>query len=165
MIHYYYGDFKGKSTAAAGLLLRALGHNKKIFVTRFFKSLSGEDQIFMRFTKHVYCLDFKKWMNYKDFNNQEKEETCLFFEDLLAKIEIENPDFILFDEILYIIENKVLNYEKLEKWLLKNRGNYEIILTGRPFLESIFNICDYATSFGKGKHPYPELKARKGVEF
>ena len=60
MLHLYWGDGKGKTTAAMGLALRALGHGRRVVILQFLKDgSSGEIEMLRRCCFYTSLLDGK----------------------------------------------------------------------------------------------------------
>jgi cob(I)alamin adenosyltransferase len=171
LVHIYTGNGKGKSTAAFGLALRALGHRMSVACFQFFKEpVSGEIKTLKRFKNFSYepicpshpafATDVSRKKHYRMFLNDWKKFLTLMMQT--------RADIIVLDEILiavrdgYLSEKSLLWYLKI--WKKKHPGT-EIVLTGRGATEALINAADIVTDMCCVKHPYPEVKARKGIEY
>lgn len=172
MIHIYYGYGKGKTTAALGLVLRSLAYNYKIAIFRFLKirDISGEDKILKKFKqikiyypKSHYPLYLKNVAQEKiqEIYNDQKE---LFFS--VFELFDKGLDVIVLDEILDLIELKIITTKDLIHLLRFYGRNLELIITGHSLNRKIRKYADLVTYMKKIKHYYDKkVKARKGIEY
>ncbi len=166
LTHVYTGEGKGKTTAAMGILLRALGRGLNVKVIQLFKRDTGEQFFFenssVKYFQFKPVHPFFKNYNKKEINGL-KEEFMKFW-----KQSIENLDYniILIDEIGPGIAWGVID-ESLVLDLIKNKPeNTELILTGRDMPLSIMEKADYVSEINKIKHPYDKgIQGRKGIEY
>lgn len=168
LVHIYCGDGKGKTTAAAGLAVRALGTGKKVLFSQFLKNgSSGEVEMLKKLGASV-MYEFK--INKFTFNmtDDEKAECLKANNRLLSKI-IEDAayyDLIVLDEIIGTCGCGLVSTEKLMAFLKKRPHNVEIVLTGRNPSPELCGEADYITEMKKVAHPYEKgIPARKGIEF
>ena len=191
LIHLYYGDGKGKTTAAAGLCIRAAGNKKRVLFTQFMKNgSSGEVLLFQKIPEidvlygDVPCGFYSKMDaeakklfageqdKLLDTIIKEVEEEIRIakahneemIEEASAKKEIRM--LLVLDEITYAYSWNLIDREKLEN-LLNNRPDFlEIVMTGRNPEKFLVDAADYVTEMKCEKHPFEKgVEARKGVEF
>lgn len=170
-MHLYTGDGKGKTTAAAGLAIRAAGSGAKVLFCQFLKGgETGEEQILS--SLDTVCVRRKKeplpflW----DMTGEEKEEVREWNEQTLAVIKdaVQNKryDMIVLDEITYLCSYHLLEETELKELLKKASGRVEVVCTGRDAPEWMQDMADYVTEMKAVKHPYDKgVAARKGVEY
>jgi len=171
MVHIYYGNGKGKTTAAMGLVLRALNYNLKVAVIKFFKPryISGEDRILEKY-KNIKLI-FSKYTHPQFMKNsqQDKEKAFQYQYSLFQKAsEIIQKDFdmVVLDEVLDLIKPGIIKTKDLINLIRAKRENIELILTGHFINKSLVKQADLVTEMKKIKHYYyKDLIARKGVEF
>lgn len=169
MVHIYYGDGKGKTTAAVGLAIRASGSGKTVLFTQFLKSdLSGERRILEciptitmpklpKNVKFVFDLTPEEHLEYK------KDIVELFRQ---IKEEINNYDMIIADEIFSAVDVGFITLSEVIDLIITYPKEKELILTGHNLDKSLLVYADYATYMSKIKHPYDSgIKARRGIEF
>ena len=166
LVHVYTGEGKGKTTAAMGLLLRALGRGLSVKVIQLFKRDTGE-QFFFEDSSVKYFQFKPVHPFFKNYNKDEldslKEEFIKFWKQATEEMDY---DIVLIDEIGPGISWGVID-ESLILNLIKNKPeNTELILTGRDMPLSIMEKADYVSEVNKIKHPYDKgVEARKGVEY
>ena len=177
LVHVYTGKGKGKTTAAFGLALRALGEGLRVLIVQFLKGkvpLTGEAALtkimtrggsarIIRFVNEVHPMFIPK----KEYD--EKKLSGLLKEDFsLAKRLIMNGnyDLVLLDEINNVMKGGWLSVAEVKNLLKKRPMNVEIVLTGRDAPEEIIEMADYVTEMRQVKHPSKKgIKARRGIEY
>jgi len=162
MIHVYTGDGKGKTTAAFGLALRALGNGMKVFIVQFMKgSESGEVKAIRRFENaSVFISGTGRFLPPVKEEDFEKAREGL----KAARDAIKTYDMVILDEINVAVHFGLVEVEELLDLIKK--AECEVILTGRYADRRLIEIADYVTIFQELKHPYRKgIGARRGVEF
>ena len=171
-IHVYYGDGKGKTTAALGLAVRAAGCGKNVAIIQFLKSWKcGEHDSIMLLTNiSLVCAKpaFAKFI--KDMNDEEikatkeSQDECL--KNAIDSVESGKCDVLILDEVIDAYNFDVLDKELLAG-LIKNKPEpLELIITGHKPETWFLDHSDYVTEMVKHKHPYDNgVKARRGIEF
>ncbi|MDO8735386.1 MAG: cob(I)yrinic acid a,c-diamide adenosyltransferase [Elusimicrobiota bacterium] len=170
MIQIYTGNGKGKTTAAVGLGIRALGHKMNVCIIQFFKGKNfyGEQKILSKLKKiKLYSFAPKHPYCYKNAEIEKIKTDCKNALNLIEKIFKEKKyDLLILDELNIAIRDKFIDVEKIAK-LLKNRPEkMEIIITGRGAHKKILKYADLITNMRLIKHPYYKgIKSRKGIEY
>ena len=163
MLHLYFGSGKGKTTAAAGLALRALGHGKKVVVVQFLKDgTSGEIEPLRRLGAAVFACPNAKftWL----MTPQEKA-AALAHNTQTLEAALQMPcDLLILDEACAALRAALLPEALLQKAVLN--APYEVVLTGRDPADWILQNADYITEFIARRHPYEKgIPAREGIEY
>ena len=164
MIHYYYGNGKGKTSAAVGACIRAFGNNFKCVFVQFMKNgSSGELSILRRLGIPVYTcgqtVKFYRLMNADDKHKITEEQNAN-----LTKLLNEKYDFIVLDELGDAVYRELLDIDLVMQLLTQSEA--EIIITGHKSNTILMQQADYITEFQCKAHPYQKgIKARKGIEF
>lgn len=165
MIHLYWGDGKGKTTAAMGLALRALGHNRKVVIVQFLKDgSSGEIAGLQRLGATVYACPNAKftWL----MNEAEKAEARRNATSALHHA-LEQPwDLLVLDEACAAYSNDLVDGELLRQAVARAETGSEVVLTGRTPAPWMQDAANYSTEMRACKHPFQEgVTAREGVEY
>ena len=133
-IHLYAGDGKGKTTAAAGLAVRASGKGLKVLFAQFLKS--GESAELKQMEKLgivvVSGQPFTKFVF--QMNDEEKQESRDFFENRLEEVFSEvrdGYDLLILDEVLGAIATEMISEERLLELLQAKPTLLEVVVTGR----------------------------------
>lgn len=169
LVQVYTGNGKGKTTAAFGLALRAVGRGLKVYIIQFIKG--GFDY------GELYVVDKLPNLTLKVFGRgkfvivkpPEKEDVKLAEKAFqLAKEVVANGeyDIVVLDEINVALNLKLISLEEVLK-LIKNKPKHvELVLTGRYAPDEIIDAADLVTEMKEVKHPFNKgYKARKGIEY
>jgi cob(I)alamin adenosyltransferase len=174
LIHLYTGDGKGKTCSAIGLLIRALGHNKKVVYISFGKNFGknnfyGETKILKKLNVPVLSFAKEYPCFVKKVNRTKLKLECEEGIKKILSLYNKKVDIIVADEILVCVRDKFLNLSLVEKIISLKPKNLELILTGRcnqKILDRLKDKVDYISIIKKVKHPYEKgVRARKGIEF
>ena len=171
LIHIYTGDGKGKTTAALGQAIRALGHGFRVCLIYFHKNpekfRSGELEILRGLGVDIY--GFAECHPYfdKDVTFDQIRAGCLEGIAFVAKIFAENNyDLLILDEISISLRDGFLKEGEVMALLEKKPSKLELILTGRGAPKKLLEKADLITEMKKIKHPYDKgIKGRRGIEY
>ncbi len=165
LVVVYTGNGEGKTSAAFGHVLRALGQGKKCVIIKFLKGRkSGEDVIEKISGNKVKIYDFgtKKFVFKPSEKDKERAKSALrFAKEVFEK---EKPFLLVLDEINVVIKLGLLTQKEVLEFLESIKKGI-IILTGRGKHKKIENIADIVTEFREIKHDFPKRKASKGFEY
>ena len=168
-IHIYFGDGKGKTTAAVGQAVRAAGHGFRVLFFQFLKDNSSNERKILEQISNITCLPGREQVKFVSrMNGDEKAELLHYNNKALDEIvKFCSPfDLLVMDEALCAVGLKVLSEEKLISFLQHKPRGLEIVLPGHQVSDRMKEIADYATEMHKIKHPYDLGKlAREGIEF
>jgi cob(I)alamin adenosyltransferase len=166
-IHLYTGYGKGKTTAALGLAIRAVGAGKKIFIAQFVKGMHyAELDALKRFPE----IELKQYGLDCFIENQPMEADIAAarkgLEEVTAIILGNQYDMVILDEVSIALYYHLFETPELTGILHKKPEAMEIILTGRYAPPELFEIADLVTEMKEIKHYYTKgVLARKGIEF
>jgi len=165
MLHLYWGDGKGKTTAAMGLALRALGHGRKVVIVQFLKDgTSGEIEPLRRLGAVVYACPNAKftWLM-----NEEESAAARCNGTAALRQALEQPwDLLVLDEACAAYENNLVDRDLLRKAAARADAGLEVVLTGRNPADWMQDTADYSTQMRACQHPYTKgMPAREGVEY
>ena len=166
LVQVYTGNGKGKTTAAIGQAIRALGRGYQVCFIQFFKRpVSGEVKILKSFPnlKLLHPLPF-----YPTKKNQYflKKKIKDILPEVSKIIKSENYDLVILDEINIALRNKLLEEREILNLIKNKPESVELILTGRGATEEIIKMADLVTEMKEIKHPLKKgVKAREGIEY
>lgn len=166
-IQVYTGEGKGKTTAAIGLTIRALGAGLKVAFFQFFKpGTSSEVDILKRFFPQLLYKAFGKEEFIKEKIDPEIRELILKgWEEVKELAKSGTYNIIVLDEITYALNWGIINLKEFLEFLKNKPEDLEVIITGRFAPEKIIEIADLVTEMKKIKHYYnKDVKSRKGIE-
>jgi len=166
LVHLYWGDGKGKTTAAMGLALRALGAGRKVVIVQFLKGgQSGEIPLLRSLGAEIFRG--KAGMKFSfQMDEAEKAETwALQTEHLRQALDCE-ADLLVLDEACAAWQTGLVDRELLQTAVLEKPAGREVVLTGRRPPEWMREAADYSTEMHCHRHPYERgVPAREGVEY
>lgn len=171
MKHIYYGDGKGKTTAAIGLAVRAAGSKMKVLFVQFLKTeFSGERHI-LSHTENVtltFCpLELKFTF---DMDDKEKAQAAKIFKGIfdnaVTTALTEKYDMVVLDEVFEATNAHMLSESEVYEFITNAPSSMEIVMTGHNPPQKFMDCADYITEFKKIKHPYDRgITGRIGIEF
>ncbi|MFH1226070.1 MAG: cob(I)yrinic acid a,c-diamide adenosyltransferase [bacterium] len=164
-IHLYCGNGKGKTTAALGLALRALGQNQKVALIQFMKQGEfGEIKALKKFP-NIIIKQFGRpgFVRKNNIIDKEMALAGLAFARNILKKKI---NVLILDELNTAVSFKLLSEKEVLDFLKKIPPKIEVIITGRGENKKIKAQADLVTEMKEIKHYFQQgLKARKGIEF
>lgn len=171
MKHIYYGDGKGKTTAAIGLAVRAAGSKMKVLFVQFLKTeFSGERHI-LSHTENVtltFCpLELKFTF---EMDDKEKAQAAKIFKGIfdsaVTTALTKKYDMVVLDEVFEAINAHMLSESEVYEFITNAPSSMEIVMTGHNPPQKFMDCADYITEFKKIKHPYDRgITGRIGIEF
>lgn len=166
MVHLYWGEGKGKTTAAMGLALRALGNGCRVVVVQFLKGAdTGEVPLLRQLGAEVYRGKAGQKFVFQ-MNDAEKAATRALQNENLRAALARPADLLVLDEACAAWELNMVDRQLLEQAVRERPAGQEIVLTGRKPAPWMEELADYSTEMHCWRHPYEKgVKARKGVEF
>lgn len=166
LLHLYWGDGKGKTTAAMGLALRALGSGKKVVIVQFLKGgASGEVPLLERLGAKIYRGKAgQKFVS--QMNEAEKAATRALQNDNLRAAAAQAADLLILDEAGSAWELDMVDKELLQRVVLGRPAELECMLTAHAAPQWMLDAADYSTEMKCRRHPYQKgITARKGIEY
>ena len=163
------GKGKGKSTAAFGMVCRALGHGMRVGVIQFVKGKweTGEKKILEAFSHQVAVHTMGEGFTWdtQDLNRDIATADAAWNQ---AKVMMQDPSYsmILLDELNIVLRYDYLSIDDVVKTIKNKREDLHIIITGRNAKEELIEISDLVTEMTMIKHPFRSgFKAQAGIEF
>jgi len=168
LIQIYTGDGKGKTTAALGLALRAVGHRMKVLMIQFMK---GDQYGELESSKKLSPYLTLKQVGREKFiskSNPDPKDLQLAREGfLMAKKAIQNKeyDIVILDEINLAVDYGLIPLTEILQLIDSKPEEIELILTGRNVNREILERADLITEMVERKHYYDKgVPAREGIE-
>ena len=168
LVDLFTGDGKGKTTAALGIVLRAVAHDLKVYIVYFMKGgyPYGEQQVFSRMPNVDFSVfGFERLTDPDNIKPEEIEQA----EKALAKarevIASRRYDVVILDEVNVASGWKLIDVEDVLELVRDKPDGMELILTGRYADQRLIDAADLVTEMRKIKHPYDQgVRARKGID-
>ena len=166
LLHLYYGDGKGKTTAAMGLALRAMGSGKRVVILQFLKGgKSGEVPLLEQLGAKVYRGKAGQKFVFQ-MNEAEKEATRQLQNANLTAAMADPAALLILDEAGSAWELDMVDKALLQKAVLERPAEQECVLTAHAAPQWMLDAADYVTEMKCCRHPYQKgIAARKGIEY
>lgn len=166
LIHLYWGEGKGKTTAAMGLALRSLGAGRRVVIVQFLKGgRSGEIPLLQSLGAQVFRGKAGGKFTAR-MDEAERAETRDLQTEHLREALICGADLLVLDEACAALEKGLVDGELLRRAVLEKPAGQELVLTGRRPAEWMLEAADYSTEMCCHRHPFSRgIPAREGVEF
>ncbi len=167
-IQVYTGNGKGKTTAAIGLSVRAVGAGRRVFFAQFAKGqiyseIKAIQELLPNITVKQYGLEC---FIYGKPKQADIDSARRGFEEVSAIIESGDYDVVVLDEANIAVYYNLFTVEELIDTLKKKPEQMEIIVTGRYAHEKLVEFAHLVTEMREIKHYYQEgVQARVGIEF
>jgi cob(I)alamin adenosyltransferase len=163
------GKGKGKSTAAFGMVFRALGHGFKVGVVQFVKGAwdTGERDILLKFPELVTINAMGEGFTWETQDRQRDLAAARAAWDQ-AKALIMDPSYklVLLDELNICLRYDYLPIEEVVAFLRAKPHDTHVIVTGRNAKDELIEIADLVTEMTEIKHHFRAgVKAQAGIEF
>ncbi|WP_251454493.1 cob(I)yrinic acid a,c-diamide adenosyltransferase [Veillonella intestinalis] len=171
------GNGKGKTTAALGVALRAVGNGLRVLILQFIKggSTYGELKGIKALQAAGLPIEIRPMGKGFIFHNKETSEADLIAHKAAAKdawqmltdeVMSDNWDLVILDEINYAIKFGLLPVEQVVTLLEAKPTRLHMVLTGRDAKPEIIAKADTVTEMQVVKHAYEQgIKAARGIEF
>jgi len=163
------GDGKGKTTAAVGQALRALGHGRKVFMIQFMKGRKyGEvlavEKAFPEFIIRQSGLDsFVMRDNPAPIDIELAREGLKLARQVVASGEY---DLVILDEINVALDFKLVPLAEVVEMIENKPAALDLILTGRYAPQEILALADTVSDIREVRHHYTKgIKERAGMEY
>ncbi len=174
----YTGEGKGKTTAALGLLVRALGNRSKVAFIQFIKYWGVSEHVFIRDIQPLYKDQLYFYKGGKGFyragelseqhisDEQHQKAALETYREALKCTNSGDYDLVICDEINNAVHDGLLSVKQLEKLIASRAPRTSLCLTGRDFPARLLKEIDIATDMRKLKHHFDDkFLANKGIDF
>lgn len=163
------GKGKGKSTAAFGMVMRAITHGFRIGVVQFVKGpwSTGERDLLQRFPESVEIHAMGEGFTWET-QDRERDIRAARAAWEQAKKFIADPAIrmVVLDELNIVLRNDYLPLAEILEVVNARRPDQHIIITGRNAPEGLIEAADLVTEMTLIKHPFRAgVKAQAGIEF
>jgi cob(I)alamin adenosyltransferase len=173
LVHLYVGPGKGKTTAAMGLSVRALGHGQTVTVLQFMKGAEemreqyGEVQFF-RDSPGIEVEQFPAGhaRTKDDLSTTEQETLETALETAAETVAAGRRDVVVLDELLTLYSLEVADENRLVDIIRAKAESVELLVTGRDAPPALVDESDYVSYVGDVKHPFRrDVGPRVGIEY
>ncbi len=162
------GDGKGKSTAAFGVMLRALARDWRVAVIQFIKSDKwkvGEEKVALRLG-----VDWLKGGDGFTWESQDLDQSAgravAAWRLAAATIAAGEHKLVVLDEITYAINYGWIDIEDVVAVIRERPAHVSIVATGRRAPQGLIDVADTVTEMVKVRHAYDHgIRARRGIDY
>ena len=172
LVIVYTGGGKGKTPAALGLALRAIGYNHKVCMIQFIKGSwhYGEMDSSKKLVPELELIAVGKgFVGIMDDKSPREEHEKIAEEAIKIckeKISSRNFDLVILDEVNYAIDLGLINIEDIIELIKTKPDSLDVVLTGNNAKQEIIDLADLVTEMKEIKHPFKSgIKAKKGIDF
>ena len=163
------GKGKGKTTAAMGLAMRAIGNDMKIAIVQFVKGVwdTGERKILEKFPELCTMKAMGEGFTW-DTQDRMRDIAAAEKAWLYAKEIMQNPDIkmVILDELNIVLRYDYLDINDIIYTIMQRRPDLHIVITGRNAKDELIEIADLVTEMTQIRHPFRDgVKAQIGIEF
>ena len=169
LVLIHTGNGKGKSSAAFGVVARALGWGHRVGVVQFIKGkwVTGERQFFARFTEQLQWHTMGDGFTWdtQDFDQdtQAAEAALDRAREMLASGDF---DLLVLDEVNIALRYNYLQVTQVLEALERRHVRTSAVLTGRDAMPELIDYADLVSEMLEVKHPYKAgIKAQRGLDF
>jgi cob(I)alamin adenosyltransferase len=169
LVQIFTGEGKGKTSAALGTVVRALGQDLRVCIIVFMKGhypysewkfLSGIPGV------RIERFGLDKFTDPANPDPEAAEEAGKALAAARRAVLGGEYDMVVLDEVIIAAAWKLVDEEDVAQLIREKPGNVELILTGRFAGEKLVGLADMVTECRKVKHPYDRgIKARRGIDF
>lgn len=173
MIHLYHGDGKGKTTAAIGLFVRAVGAGRTGYFVQLMKGNHSSELNILENMPDVRILKLQENFGfYKNMTDEQKKEQRRLQDELLkelldALLQEEKESIVVLDEVCSAILYDLVDTQLVKQLIAHaKKEGAELVFTGRNPGEMLLECADYSTEMKLHKHPFTKgITAREGIEY
>ena len=168
----YTGKGKGKTTAALGIALRAVGYDKKICMIQFIKGswhygvMTSSKRLEPEFEMVAIGKGFVGIIDDKSPIEEHKRIANEAIKISNNKIQSGNYDIVILDEVNYAINLNLVKLDDILNLIKSKPDSLDLILTGNYAKDEIIELADLVTEMKEIKHPFQQgKKAKKGIDY
>ena len=159
LVHIYFGDGKGKTTASVGLAVRCAGAGGKVLFSQFMKDGSSSEISVLKQIDGITVTDGYSKAKFTRFMTDEehieaREYYSNEFERVTKKAEDEKFDLLILDELINAVDKNYVELDKVIEFIENKPEGLEIVMTGRNPDRKLFDYADYVSDVIKIKHPF-----------
>ncbi|HWT42495.1 MAG TPA: cob(I)yrinic acid a,c-diamide adenosyltransferase [Sphingopyxis sp.] len=170
LVIVHTGPGKGKTSAALGMAIRAIGHDMKVGVVQFVKGAmaTGEKAVFDRFPD---LIAFKPMGEGFTWDTQDRTRDIAVAREAWEEVKrmIADPSYamVIADELNIVLRYDYLPVGEVLEAIEGKPHMTHLIITGRNAPQELIDAADLVTEMTQVKHPFREqnVKAQKGIEF
>ncbi len=168
----YTGDGKGKTTAALGMIIRAVGYGWKISIMQFIKGswkygeMDGLKRLEPEVELNIMGEGFVGIIDDDKSYEEHREAALKAYHLALDKIKSNEFNLVILDELNVAVSLGLITPDELKELVKQRPEKLHLVLTGRSANSWLIENADLVTEMKEIKHPYQKgIMAQKGVDF
>jgi cob(I)alamin adenosyltransferase len=169
LVEIFTGDGKGKTSAALGITLRALGRNLRVYIIFFMKGgYPYSERHILDLLPNISFSSFGQdyFVDPNNITPEAKEQASKGLDKAREVMHSGSYDVVILDEINVAVSWKLLEVSEVLKLIINKPRKVELILTGRYADHRLIDAADLVTEMVTVKHPYERgIKARGGIDY
>ncbi len=163
------GKGKGKSTAAMGLAVRAIGNGMKVGIVQFVKGVwaTGEREVLDQFPELCTIKAMGEGFTWDTQDRQRDIAAARAAWDYARQLLVDpSYQMVILDELNIVLRYDYIPLDEVLETLRNKPENLHVVVTGRNAKEPLIEIADLVTEMTQVKHPFRSgVKAQVGIEF
>lgn len=169
LVIVHTGKGKGKSTAAMGLAVRAIGNGMKVGIVQFVKGVweTGERVVLDKFPDLCVIKAMGEGFSWET-QDRERDIAAARHAWEMAKEMINDPSYkmVILDELNIVLRYENLPLDEVVEVLQNKPEMLHVAVTGRNAKDELIEVADLVTEMTQIKHPFRSgVKAQVGIEF
>ena len=169
LVQVYTGDGKGKTSAAFGAALRAIGRGLNVYIIQFIKGGFDYGELYVvEKLPNLKLAAFGRGKFVTEVSPHEEDVKLAkeAFELARKVVQSGEYDVVILDEINVALNLKLVKVDEALQLIMNKPVHVELILTGRYAPRQIIEVANLVTEMNEIKHPFTEgVKPRKGIEY
>lgn len=164
----YTGDGKGKTTAAFGLALRALGRGRRVKVIQFLKGRpSGEVMAARRWLPllSIEQAGGESWVDPRALSPEDRRKAAAGWDSARAAVSSGEWDVVVLDELNVAVRYGLIPLTEVLEMVRQKPSAVDLVFTGRGAPPELIEVADLVTEMREIKHPFHRgIPARRGID-
>jgi cob(I)alamin adenosyltransferase len=164
----YTGKGKGKTTAALGIVFRALGRGLKVAMVQFIKGKwkTGEGSFAEKLPELTFLVMGRGFTWESDDLSRDKEAARAAWEKAASIIAAGEHSVVVLDELTYVINYDFVSLDEILSALRARPEHVHVVITGRNAPDELVELADLVTEMKSLKHPFEKgIPAQPGIDF
>ena len=169
LVQIFTGDGKGKTSAAIGAVIRALGHGLRVYIAFFMKGdyPYGERNILSQLPNvTIESFGTRGFVDPTNIKPEDKGQAKKALAAARKAMLSGSYDLVVLDEVNLAVAWNLVELDEVVRLITEKPEGVELILTGRRADSKLVKSADLVTEMLKIKHPYDKgVAAREGIEY
>ncbi|MGQ9675251.1 MAG: cob(I)yrinic acid a,c-diamide adenosyltransferase [Chloroflexota bacterium] len=168
LVQVYTGNGKGKTTAALGLTLRAVGQGLRVYIGQFLKGVPYGEVAALARLPNVTIKQFGRpeWVDPTCITAEDRAMAERALQAIAEAVHSGEYDVVILDEVNVAAGWGLLDVDEVVQLIKSRPASVELVLTGRSAPPEFVDLADLVTDMREIKHPYQKgITSRRGIEF